>query len=246
MKPLSRLAVIFCLAATGASPLPAQDRTHLYKTTMLQAAPGRLLELMDLVRRKIDEDIRAGEPEALWIRHSQGDRWDLLVLTPMGTYTECYSGDRPAKRRKAAEESGWTSQSQFLIAHQEDIFVFGPQPEDLRAAFIIGGFFHVEMFAALPGQRRGLIRQREMENTYLRHLHRPENFIFVRDQGAAWDVFTLGVYKDLKHYAASADIPQKEQDEAARVAGFTSASQIGPYLRQFIQLHHDTLAVLPR
>ena len=72
---------------------------------------------------------------------------------------------------------------------------------------------------------------------------RPENFIFVRDQGAAWDVFTIGVYRDLKHYAESADILVQQQEEAAKKAGFDSASAIGPYLRTLIRTHHDTLAV---
>jgi hypothetical protein len=74
-------------------------------------------------------------------------------------------------------------------------------------------------------------------------LGRPQNLIFVRDQGAAWDVFTIGFYRDLKHYAQSADIPQADQESAARAAGFESASRIGPYLRALISSHHDTLAV---
>ena len=41
-------------------------------------------------------------------------------------------------------------------------------------------------------------------------LKEPENFIFVRDQGAAWDIFTIGVFRDLKHYAESADVPAKD------------------------------------
>jgi hypothetical protein len=77
---------------------------------------------------------------------------------------------------------------------------------------------------------------------YSQALGRPQNFIFVRDQGAAWDLFTLGVYRDLKHYAESADIPQEKQEAAAKAAGFASASDIGPYLRTLIRLHRDTLA----
>lgn len=82
-----------------------------------------------------------------------------------------------------------------------------------------------------------------MENAYSRAIHAPENFIFVRDQGSAWNIFTIGVYRDLKHYAQSADVPQKEQDSAAKSAGFQSPGEIGPYLRRFIREHHDTLAV---
>ena len=65
----------------------------------------------------------------------------------------------------------------------------------------------------------------------------------MRDQGAAWDLFTIGCFRDLKHYAQAADVSQKDQDAAAKAAGFESSNQIGPYLRTLISLHHDTLAV---
>jgi len=51
------------------------------------------------------------------------------------------------------------------------------------------------------------------------------------------------VFRDLKHYASSADVTPEAQAAAAKSAGFASASDIGPYLRRFIRLHHDTLAV---
>jgi len=82
-----------------------------------------------------------------------------------------------------------------------------------------------------------------MENAYQKALARPENFIFVRDQGASWDLFTLGFYRNLKHYAESADIPEKDQESAAKSAGFEASNRIGPYLRTLIAEHHDTLAV---
>ena len=53
-------------------------------------------------------------------------------------------------------------------------------------------------------------------------------------QGAAWDLFTIGFYRDIKHYAESADISEAAQEAAARAAGFESAKQIGPYLRALI------------
>ena len=73
------------------------------------------------------------------------------------------------------------------------------------------------MFHALPGRRADLFREREMENGYLKALGRPQNLIFVRDQGASWDLFTIGFYRDLKHYAESADIPEAAQEAAAKL-----------------------------
>ena len=81
-----------------------------------------------------------------------------------------------------------------------------------------------------------------MENAYQKALDRPTNLIFTRESGAAWDLFTIGGYRDLKHYAESADIPEAAQETAARGAGFDGAKAIGPYLRTLIREHHDTLA----
>ncbi|MFQ5571000.1 MAG: hypothetical protein ACE5G0_15075, partial [Rhodothermales bacterium] len=59
-------------------------------------------------------------------------------------------------------------------------------------------------------------------------------------------VFTLGFYRDIKHFAESADIPLEQEEAAARAAGFDSVYAISPYLRSLIQRHHDTLAVAVR
>jgi hypothetical protein len=62
----------------------------------------------------------------------------------------------------------------------------------------------------------------------------------------AWDMFTIGAYRDLRHYAESAGISEADQDAAAKAAGFEAANRIGPYLRTLIRSHHDTLAVSVR
>ncbi len=49
------------------------------------------------------------------------------------------------------------------------------------------------------------------------------------------------MYRDLKHYAESADIPAELQQEAALAAGFEGADRIGTYMRTLIQRHNDTL-----
>jgi hypothetical protein len=102
------------------------------------------------------------------------------------------------------------------------------------------------MFDALPGRLADLYRQREMENAYSRGIGAPENLIFTREAGAHWDLFTVGAFRDLQHYASAADVPEAKQEEAARAAGFDGAKAIGPYLRTLIAQHHDTLAVAIR
>ena len=218
----------------------ASQTPYLYKARLVQAAPGRLLDVIDLVKAMQPGYKEVGDEAPFVMRHSQGDHWDLLLLFPIKSYSDYYSAERVAKRKQ--QQSAWSS-FDAAIAWQEDVFVFGPPLDDLKTAFAAAGFFHVEMFHSLPAKQAELFKEREMENAYQKTLKRPENFIFVRDQGAAWDLFTIGTYRDLKHYAESAGIPESEQEAAAKAAGFEAASRIGPYLRTLISSHHDTLAV---
>jgi len=239
---LQRFFVLLILLGSLSLVCSAQEQGYLYRTTLVQAAPGKYQELIDAYKAQTAR-LPEGEEAPLWMRHSQGDHWDLLILWPMGSYAEYDKPERIARRQKAEQEAANKPDWHSLIATEEDVFVYGPPISALRAAFGASKFFHVEMFQASPGRHTELLKEREMENAYQRHLKRPENFIFVRDRGAAWDLFTIGCYRDLKHYAESADIPESDQEQAARAAGFAATSQIGPYLRQFIRSHHDTLAV---
>jgi hypothetical protein len=239
MKMRSVLLMLLMLVCV---PTGRTQEKYLYKASLVQAAPGKLLELIDVYRSMWSAQAKiAGEEAPLWMRHSQGDRWDLLILYPIGNYGDYYRAERRAAREKALEP--WREKMQEDIAWQEEVFAYGPSLDEVRKAFLGAGFFHVEMFQALPGRQAGLYREREMENAYARAIKEPENLIFVRDQGAAWDIFTIGCFRNLKHYAESADVSAQDQESAAKAAGFESASQVGPYLRSFIALHHDTLAV---
>jgi hypothetical protein len=222
--------------------LLASAQEILYKASMIQAAPGKLLELIDLEKKIAAESEKsAGDPTPVWMRHSQGDRWDLLIISAAGTYSDYYRPERSAKREKLHQEFRQALQQD--IAWQEDVFVHGPPLEALHKSCDGAGLFHVEMFQALPGKHEELIHQRVMENTFSQTMKLPQNLIFVRDQGAAWDVFTVGCYRNLKHYAEGSDLPPADAQAAAKAAGFESAAQIGPYLRTLISLHRDTLAV---
>jgi hypothetical protein len=219
-----------------------EQGTYLYKTSLVQAAPGRILDVIEVYKTLAAEQARAGNDEPLlMMRHSQGDRWDLLLLFPMSSYLEYYQSGRIAKR-KASEQAIYDKLA-AAIAWQEDVFVFGPPLAQVRKEFTDAGLFHVEMFESLPGKETELYKQREMENIFSGKLNEPQNLIFTRDQGAAWDVFTIGCFRNLKQYAQSEDVSKADQEAAAKLAGFESASQIGPYLRTLISLHHDTLAV---
>ena len=237
-----QLLMVLVLLFGFTSIARAAESGYLYRATLVQAAPGKLPELIEAYKN-VAAHMPNGEEAPLWMRHSQGDHWDLLILFPMGSYAEYYSPERISRRSKAEAQLANKPDWHALIATQEDVFVFGPSLSEVRAAFASARFYHVEMFQALEGHHDNLLHERQMESAYQRKLKRPENLLFVRDQGAAWDMFTIGCYRDLKHYAESADIPEAAQEEAAKAAGFKSTSQIGPYLRQFIRSHHDTLAV---
>ncbi|MGH9368938.1 MAG: hypothetical protein ACRD3M_14835 [Thermoanaerobaculia bacterium] len=236
--------LVFALGLLEATE-PRDGGTHLYRATLVQAAPGRLLELIELEKRLRTSWAESGDEAPLWLRHSQGDKWDLLLLYPMGSWEGYFAAERVARRERWRERSQASlSKIRDAIAWQEDVFVLGPPLPAARERFAGAGFFHVEMFVALPGRQGDLHRQREMENTYARALGRPQNLIFTRDRGAAWDLFTIGCFRDLKHYAESADIPEAAQESAAKAAGFEGAKSIGPYLRTLIREHHDTLAAV--
>jgi len=214
---IAACAVIAASAAATDEPAAAPMRgDSLHRMTLVRAAPGRLLDLVAAVKGR-----------GLVLRHSQGDQWDLMLLAPVAGYAAL-------ERAAPLAEPG-------LVAWQEDELVRGPELGRLDG-FASAGLYHVEMFVALAGRRGDLVREREMENAYLAALGRPRNAIFVRELGAAWDVFTVGAYRGWKHFAERDDIPPDRALAAARAAGFEGDDRIGPYLRSLIQSHHDTLA----
>ena len=122
----------------------------------------------------------------------------------------------------------------------------GPPLEIVKKVFKDTSFYHCEVFIALPGKHEELFKEREMENAYLFEPERPENLIFTRNQGAAWDLFTLGCYRDMKHWTASSDITWEKREAAAIKAGFEGPDKISPYMRTLILMHRDTIGVAIR
>lgn len=238
------LAVFVSAELLAALPSGAPERpTYLYKVSFLRAAPGKLLELIDLFKERMTAIAAEGDARPMWWRHTQGDQWDLMIIFPMGSYSDYYSKARVARRKGAA---AFEAALQGLVSWREDLFVHGPELGRLEPAFTAAGYFHIEIFVALPGKREALYAERLMENAYQTAIGRPENFVFVRDQGAAWDLFTLGCYRDLAHWASSPEADRTAREEAARRAGFAGADAIGPYMRTLIDFHRDTMGVAIR
>jgi hypothetical protein len=207
-----------------------------------------LLDLIALYKSRMTVYDAAGDERPLWWRHTQGDQWDLMLLFPMGSYTEYYAKERLARRDRASAASGvsekeFAKQLNACSSWREDVFVMGPPLESVKKAFQEAAYYHIEIMVSLPGKQEELYKEREMENAYGTATGRPYNWIFVRDQGAAWDIFTLGCYRDLQHWAQRSDLPKEKRDEIARQAGFADADSIGPYMRTLIDMHRDTMGV---
>ena len=254
-RKMSMVLAILALAASPAAaasevtgPPPSTKPVYLYKTTFVRAAPGKLLDLIALYKERLAVVEASGDARPFWWRHTQGDQWDLMLLVPMESYTEYYAKNRVARRKKAADASG-TTQEQFArkldacTAWREDVFVMGPPLEFAQKAFEGTAYYHIEIFVSLPGRQEELFKEREMENVYGVETGRPYNMIFVRDQGAAWDMYTLGCYRDIKHWAVNEGVTKEQREAAARKAGFKSPEEIGPYMRTLIDMHRDTMGV---
>lgn len=242
------LLALLSVVPPAAGEPPSSKPAFLYKTTFVRAAPGKLLDLIALYKSRMAVDEASGDGGPFWWRHTQGDQWDLMLLSPMGSYTEFYSREQLARRRKAAgkvsfSEEEFSRKLDACSAWREDIFVMGPPLEAVKKAFEGTAYYHIEIFVALPGKQEELFKEREMENVYAVETGRPYNMIFVRDQGAAWDLFTLGCYRDLQHWAGSGDITKEKREAAARKAGFAGPNAIGPTMRTLIDMHRDTMGV---
>jgi hypothetical protein len=247
-------AVLILFAAlwlTAASGFPAQGpgpEGCLYKTTFLRAAPGKLLDLIALLKERMAFYDAAGDERPLWWRHTQGDQWDLMLLIPMGGYGDYYAPERVARRGRAAESAeppnaDFLSRLDECVSWREDLFVFGPPLAHVKASFQAAAYYHIEIMAALAGKRKELLEERRMESAYQVAMGRPEYMVFVGDQGAGWDVFTLACYRDLAHWAESPGLTKERRQAAAEKAGFPSSEAIGPYMRTLIDFHRDTMGV---
>src|SRR5258708_27720639 len=133
MKQLLLAGLMTLLTVCSASA--ADTDTYLYKAMFVRAAPGKLLELIALYKDRMPVYDAAGDARPFWMRHSQGDQWDIMFLFPLGSWSEYFSAERIAKR-DAAGARAKVPQSEFarrfyeVAVWHEDVFVEGP-PLDL-------------------------------------------------------------------------------------------------------------------
>lgn len=221
-----------------------QSNDVYYKVITMRATPGKLLDLIDVIKADLKNYKRAGIDKPFLMRHSQGDQWDLLLIYPIKDLGNHFSEGELTKRREnsATLDQGYGRPYYNLVAWQEESIAEGPSLKEFNERFNKFDYYHVEMFQALAGKQQELLNQREMENVYLTEIGRDTNLIFTKIFGGEVDIFTLGFYRDIKHFAESADIPLETENAAAKKAGFESVYTIGSYLRSLLLQHHDTLA----
>jgi len=251
LSPFRSSLVAIALSMLGPSHVFAQtEGEYLYNVTLVRAAPGSFNAFMDALEESFEVVVMAGDPVPIWMRHSQGDHWDFMVLYPMDSAQDFYSEERIARRKLAWNtDEGHAIQSRLeaTSSYTEEWFATSISVDDMRARFREKGMYHIEMFAGLPGKRAELLEQRRMENRYYAHLERQQNVIFAREGGSNWDFMTIGFHDSLASFAAAGNAHSaEEQEKAAVVAGFSGTDQIGPYLRSLLSYHNDTIAVNPR
>ncbi|MCH7677661.1 hypothetical protein IH879_22310, partial [candidate division KSB1 bacterium] len=113
---------LFVLVLLLAAPLRAD---YLYKTVLLRAAPGKLLNLLELYKNRMNFYDAAGDEKPFMMRHSQGDQWDLLLLFPIKNYRDYYSPGRIEDREMAAQKIQADFERKFkeYVAWHEELFV---------------------------------------------------------------------------------------------------------------------------
>jgi len=143
-----RLWLAGCLAlalAPGVGTGRGEESEFLYRASLVQAAPGKLLELIDLYKTSWAEAAAAGDGAPFWMRHSQGDRWDLLLLFPMGSHSGYYAPERVTRRREKT--------SAALFAKIRLVSWHGPLVSELGNPSLYDETF---LWSALSGDGSGL------------------------------------------------------------------------------------------
>ena len=129
------------------------------------------------------------------MRHSQGDHWDLMFVSPL---------QAPSIDPLFDDVAG-------LIAFQEDTYAYGPSAEEFASEYADNAFYHVELFEAAPGKKDELFEQRRMENNYLSATGQVPNMIFNAVAGTDVDVFTIGFHEDFAAFAAPAPADRRRE-----------------------------------
>ena len=211
----------------AATPAGAGKRTDVYHVHFTKAAPGKAVQLGDWVKTPDPKDPMPGHFVVL--RHQDGDAWDYVVITHMGT--------------KATVEAAGTAvppDKRDLSDWHNDTFVNGPSWEEFTRAMGIdgdsaaktaGSVYVVSVYLPAPGHRDGLEKMlseapqspdTSAGNVLLQHL-----------EGGPWTFLGIARYNSWEDFATS---------EKNSVAQTTKKDSGWVRLREHVAFHNDTIA----
>lgn len=128
---MSRVAALLVAASTLvlAAPRWAQENTQgasRARISIYEVAPGRDLDFLKWLAARAEAAKEAGVPAAELYAHTDGDRWDYLILWPVTTPEQ----DRKMDERAAARglKTGFPAALEFraLLSSHTDTYVNGP------------------------------------------------------------------------------------------------------------------------
>ncbi len=105
----SAVGLNLLIVAAVCAPVTALAQTegdYLFNITMLRAAPGHFVDLVSALEESFELDEEAGDRAPFWIRHTQGDEWDFMLIYPLGDFASYYNPERIRQR-----DSVWDTMS---------------------------------------------------------------------------------------------------------------------------------------
>jgi hypothetical protein len=205
---------------------PAAPARELYHIHVVQAAPGKLPELIDTYLK--GPGPRPGDPQVdpLILRHREGAEWDVVVITPVGADYSATAEAPPPEVLKFNETVAG------LAAWHSDTIAAGPPWTVVQQALVPTrsaqpAVFVVSDYRSLPGHRPQLRRTLDQ----IAAASPGRSAVFSHVEGAAWNFFTVTRYDS---WAAMGESTQP---------GASAQPDLGLDLRQHLAVHHDTVAV---
>jgi hypothetical protein len=216
-------------AATGkgAAPAGAGKRTDVYHVHFTKAALGKAVQLGDWL--KTPDRSNPMPDHFIVLRHQDGDAWDYVVITHMGT--------------KATVEAAGTTvppDKRNLSEWHTDTFVNGPSWEEFTRAMGIdadsksktaGSVYSVSYYRPAPGHREQLEKMLSEAPTG-RGDTTAGNVLMQHLEGAGWTFLSIARYNSWNDFATG------EKDAVAQT---TKPDSPWYRLRDHTDFHTDTL-----
>ena len=211
----------------SAAPAGAGKRTDIYHVHFTKAALGKAVQLGDWL--KTPDSNNPMPDHFIVLRHQDGDAWDYVVITHIGTKAtvEAVGTAVPPDKRDLSE---WHT----------DTFVNGPSWEEFSRAVGIdadsksktsGSVYSVSYYRPAPGHREQLERMLS-EAPSGRGDTTAGNVLMQHLEGAAWTFLTIARYNSWDDFATG---------EKSAVAQTTRKDSPWYRLRDHAEFHTDTL-----